>query len=323
MSELAASSGTATTLEADPLTRRQKILRALGWLALGLGSLIFFSILKLPEARLKAYLHGQIASQLAAQGIGFSASSSNLSILLGLQYELEGVTLTFPPPALPVKIDSLSVSPSLTSLILGKPGGSISIEQGDSSIDGSFGARLSGGNLNAVSLDLDFAKVNLARLGVFAAGGLQGSAVLDGNVDVSVDWNELKASKGTISLKLNKGVIEAQTIMGFPIPRLVISEGKLEAEIQGEAVKVKELKLGKSGSQDDLIAALNGVLTLNRSFLNSAIDLTANLSISESLNKSFALLGALLAAGKQKDGSYSYKLSGSLSAPFPTPIPAQ
>jgi type II secretion system protein N len=279
--------------------------------------------LKLPEARIKAYVHGMIASQLANQGITFTASSSSISILLGLRYKIQDATLAFPPPAQPVKLDRITVSPSLLALVTGKMGGSLSIEQGDSEIGGNFAAKVSGNSLSYLQLDMDLEKVNLGRLGLLAAAGVQGSGVLDGTVDVSVDWNDLKSSKGTVSLKLSKGVIDAQTIYGFSIPRLTFSEGRLEAEIQGDRVQLKELKLGKPGTQDDLTASINGTVGLNRNILAANVDLTANLTVSENLNKSFALLGALLAPGKQKDGSYTYKLTGNLAAPFPTPVPAQ
>jgi type II secretion system protein N len=319
MSTAVTEEGTQATAE----TRAKRILRHSKWVALGLGSLLFFSILKLPEARLKAYLQGVIASQLAAQGITFTASNSSISILFGLKYRLEGVTLTFPPPAQPVKLDEVAVSPSLLKLVTGKFGGSIVIEQGDTEIDGTFAAKVAGNALSYFSVDLDLEKANIGRLGLLAAAGLQGTGLIDGSVDVTLDWSDLKASKGTVSLKISKAAIDAQSIYGFSIPRLTFTDGKIEAEVQGETVRIKELKLGKPGSTDDLVASVTGTATLNRVVMSSVVDLTANLIVSENLNKSFSLIGALLAPGKQKDGSYTYKLTGNLSAPFPTPVPAQ
>ncbi len=304
------------------MSSSRKWLRGVSWTALAVGSLLFFSILKLPDARLKAYIHGVIAAQLGAQGITFTATESALGLLLGPRYTLRGVTLEFPPPRAAVKLDELTVKPSLLATLLGKAGGSISLVQGDSSLSGTVYTRFSGRPWYQV--DLDFERLNLGRLGVFsAAAGVQASALLNGSLAGTFDLDNLKDSQGKVDLQITKCVIDAQNIQGFAVPRLSISESRVEASIQGDQVAFKTLKIGKAGSADDLIATLTGKATLNRFLASSSLDLTANFSVSQNIQKSFAILDALLAPGKQADGSYSYKLGGAVNALFPTPIPAK
>ena len=50
------------------------------------------------------------------------------------------------------------------------------------------------------------------------------------------------------------------------------------------------------------------------------LDVTAQFSLSADVLKSFAILDAIMAAAKQGDGSYKYKLSGSITSPYPAPI---
>jgi type II secretion system protein N len=297
--------------------------RRLAWSSFALGALLFFTLLKLPEARLTAYLTGLLSAELGKRGVTLTASETDLGLLLGLRFSLQGVTLTFPPPLAPLKIDEITLRPSLLGLLRGRAGASLEIEAGKAQVTGTVSSGLSPSSAR-YQLDLELENIDLAKTGLLAlAAGVQASGTLNGSIDLTLDLAKLSESQGTIDLTLSKGALEAQTIQGFPVPRIGLSEVRLLAEIEGEQLKFKTAKIGKLDAGDDLIATLTGGLKLNRFLESSTLNVTANFSVSEAVMKAFPILNALLAAGKQGDGSFTYQLAGSLNAPLPTPVAAK
>src|SRR5207245_1415419 len=98
----------------------------------------FFTLVKLPEDRIKSYLNEKIASSLSQSHLTFSVSESQLSILFGISYLMKDVTLGIPSSAIPLRIEQLTFSPSLISLITGRYGGNIKIKNGDGILKASF-----------------------------------------------------------------------------------------------------------------------------------------------------------------------------------------
>ncbi|MFZ9596514.1 MAG: hypothetical protein ACO3A2_10605 [Bdellovibrionia bacterium] len=81
-----------------PASRSQQLLRRLGWSAFGLFCLICFTLLKLPEDRVKNWVEGTISAQLAEKRVRFTAKEGHLSLFFGLSYTMKEVDLFFPPP---------------------------------------------------------------------------------------------------------------------------------------------------------------------------------------------------------------------------------
>lgn len=297
--------------------KSRKTLRIVGWVLYTLFCLILFTIIKLPEDRIKSYVESMISSQLNPKGIRFTANENHLSFFFGLSYTMKGVTLTFPPPTPPTKIDEIQVSPSLLSLILGRIGGSVSIEQGDGVLKSSFSIKDTKGSLSFKAKKLDLGKLGLVPL----LAGIQASGILEGNGSLTGDFASPTTLEGDISLQLNKIQIDQQSVYGFTIPKLTVSEGTSEIEVSKSKATIKTLRLGKPGlASDDIQGNLTGDIILAKDWERSTVNLKIRFSLSESFMKSFVLLDAILSAGKQADGSYGFTLTGPLTAPFPTPL---
>lgn len=317
------------------VSRAQKLLRGLGWTLFGLFCLILFTVLKLPEIRIKNYLQGMISSTLATQGMTFSAAETDLSMGFGISYEMKDVTLNPPPPQPSVKIEQIKVSPALLSLLLGKAGGSVKIKNGDGdlkaafSMSGALGAAMGSGGPREFSTSYELKDMNLGKLGVLAlAAGIQGSVVASGDGSIAGDLNSPQTWNGTTRLNLSRIVIEQQTlnISGMPIsvPRLTISEGQIEVAFNQGKATVRSLKLGKPGNaNDDIIATITGDILLGKQWQSSTLNLRTRFNFSQKILKSFVLIDALLGAGKQGDGGYAFNLTGPILAPNPSPIPGQ
>jgi hypothetical protein len=113
--------------------------------------------------------------------------------------------------------------------------------------------------------------------------------------------------------------IAAQTLYGFNIPQLKISEAQFEVKIDKGKAAIQLGKIGKKGSADDLTADLTGDLSLSPRVLNSRMNVKAHFWLSENVKRAFVLLDAILAQGKQPDGSFVYTLTGQLTSPVPLP----
>ena len=299
-----------------PPSRAKRILKRIGWTSLGLFLLIFFTLSKLPEEPIRNYVQASISSALSDKGMTFTAGESSLSFWLGISYTMNNVSLQGPALQTPVHIDRLTISPSLFPLLFGRTTGRFDVRNGDGKLSGSVSIKNTQFAFAFSSKDMD-----LGKLGVLPAlAQISGSGVLNGDGSVRGDTANGTATAGEVHMNLNKVVIEAQSIMGFSVPRLSISEGKADITIDGGKARITTLRLGKPGnSADDIQADVSGDVTLAKQLEASTLNLKTHFSLSQNVLKAFVLLDALLSPGKLPDGSYSFNLTGPLSSPNPLP----
>lgn len=311
-----ANIGTQPGIQAEaapPLSRAQKTLRALGWTGLGVFLLVLFTLMKLPEIRLKNYIQGTLSNSLASQGMSFSAKSASLSILFGVSYTMKDVTITPRPPELPIKIDELELSPAFLPLLTGKLGGNLELKQGDGELKASFAFRGGEG-----SVSFSGKQLNLGRLGVLAAyAKVKGGATVDGAGSVAGDFSVPSTWNGLLKLKLSKVNLDAQSIQGIALPAIGIGDGNIDISIGGGKAAIKDFKLGKAA--DDLMATVTGDVALGPNMDASALNLKSRFKFSPKVAQALPALDMILSQGKQADGFYAFNISGSISSPMPSP----
>jgi type II secretion system protein N len=299
-----------------PRSKLSRGLRAAGWVFFGLFCLTVFTLLKLPDDRIKAYVQGMVAAQLAPKGISFTAEKGYISIGWGISYVMKDVTFNFPPPQPPAKLDKITVTPSLTPMILGYQGGSFTLTQGDSKLSGSFSMK--GPQL---SVSLDAKQVDLAKTGALTlAGGIKGAGIVSGSLSFSGDSTIPSTLSGEADLTLSKVVLDPQTVVIINIPRVAISEAKIELAADKGKATIKSLRVGKPGSADDLQGSATGDIMLGRNWDSSTLNAKVNVKLSDALTKSLFFVEGFLGPGKQGDGSYSFTLTGPVTAPNAVPI---
>jgi type II secretion system protein N len=312
----AMGAGTAPGADAPPPESKLKRgLRTAGWIVFGLFCLIVFTLLKLPGDRIQAYVQGMISAQLAPRGIGFTAEKGYISIGWGVSYVMKDITLTPPPPYPPAKLDKVAVTPSILPMILGYQGGSFALIQGDSKLTGSFSMKGP-----SVSASFDAKGLDLGKTGALALLGVKAGGIVTGKASFSGDLSVPSTLNGDVNLSLSKVVLDPQTLVFVNIPRVAISEGKIEVTADRGKATIKSVRLGKPGSADDLQGTLSGDIMLGRNWDSSTLNAKANFKLSEPLMKSLILLDAFLGPGKQGDGSYSLTLTGPLTAPNAVPM---
>ncbi len=301
----------------------KKVLKQVGWIVFTGFCLIFFSLMKLPEDRLKNYLDGQISSLLSQQEISFFSKESHLSFLWGVSYTLKGVTLHFPPPTPSVEIDQITVSPSLISLILGRISGKFELKKEEGFLSGGISVRG-----NQISLSCEAKKFDLGKSGLLSAlSAASVTGIVDGKGSASGDLNVPSSWESEAQLQVSAITVGPQLIAGFSLPKISISEGMIDFSLNRGKAKIQTLRLGRSGNTtskpvpvDDIQGTLSGEILLNQQWTSSTLNLQTRFSLSETILKSLVLLEMILSPGKQEDGSFGYRLTGTLESPIPSPL---
>jgi type II secretion system protein N len=280
-----------------------------------------FTVLKIPEHRHKNFSQGSIAAALSSKGVTFTAAESSISFLFGVTYEMKDVTLNPPPPQPSVRIDRIRVSPSLFSLLVGRIGGTVRLEQGDGSLKGTFAMKSPQSGSGEFSFSFQTKDLNLGRLAVLPiAAGIQGGMVVSGEGSISGDLQQPSTLNGELKLQLSRVVLAQQAVMGFSIPRVAIADGAVEIGFAQSKAAFKTFRLGKPGGADDLHANVTGEVVLGNRWDTSNLNVKAKFGLSQAAAKSFGFFLTLLDAGKQADGTYAYSITGPVRSPVPAPI---
>jgi type II secretion system protein N len=318
--ETATTHKTTTMISVTP--KAQSVMRWLGWSFTVLLFLVLFTFIKLPQTRIKNLIHGSISTALAEKNITFTSGESRLSVGLGITYTMNDVTLNLPKPQPKVHIDRIEVSPVLLPMIMGKMGAKVRLYQGDASLKTSFSTSRGATDIgDEFSISFIVNDIDLGKTGVLQiASGLSGSATVNGEGSVSGNISNPSSLSGAVQLRLKKLSLDPQTIKSFSVPKLSISEANINLVIQEGKATLQALNLGKPESLDDIIATVSGDVQLAKQWDSSTINLKTRFSFSPDVQKAFVLLDALLAPGKQPDGTYAYNLSGSLYSPIPNPV---
>lgn len=277
----------------------------------------FFLVMKLPEARIQNYIIAQIRIITQAQGFLFSAEKVGIGVFLGPALKMKNVVLTAIDNERQVlKVPYLKIKPKLLSLLSATKKVGIAAELLDGEISGTIGASPTGSiyvNLDLDSLNLSSTTILRKFLPFEARGKVSGRIQLDFNAE------NVQKSDGAINLKIEKLELPAQQISGFNLPKISISESKIDVTITNGRIAIREFQVGKEGSSDDLIGKISGEGTLNRMLDRSTINAKAVFTLSQGIKQSFPFIESLLASAKTPDHKYAYRITGPLTALEPVP----
>jgi len=130
--------------------------------------LVVFTLVKVPQPKIHAWVLGTINQQLTPMGIQVSADEGHIQLGLGLKYEMTGVRLTKAISQKSLRLSRLEVAPSLLPLLEGKLGGGFRIE--DESSGSISGTVLTKSEDFEAKIDIE--NLDLGKMGIlpFAAG---------------------------------------------------------------------------------------------------------------------------------------------------------
>ena len=160
------------------LQRFLKLWKYWPWILLGSAALVFFTILKVPDAKLKGLIQGHLNQALYQSGISMTAAESNLSFIFGPRYTMKQVQVRWTPDSPPVVFDEIRVAPSVWSLMLGRLSGkaTITAQKGTLTVSG----HLTGNRFGA---DLAFHSMDIGKAGLLKAlAKIEATALVDGDL---------------------------------------------------------------------------------------------------------------------------------------------
>ncbi|MBI3558616.1 MAG: type II secretion system protein GspN [Deltaproteobacteria bacterium] len=296
---------------ADTDTGITKLQRT-GIILFAIASFFFFVVMKLPEARIQNLIIAHIRIIAQEQGFLFSAEKVHVGLLFGPSLKMYNVELkSLENESQVLKIAYLKVRPRLLSLVSSVKKVGVTAEMLDGELSGTVGGSTTGSmavDLSIDAIDLGASQIMKRFLPVEVSGKINGSIRLD------LDSENTAKSEGAIKLSIDKLAMPPQAVSGFNLPKINISESKINLGISGGQLTITQFDLGKDIKTDDLVGKLTGSGVLNRYLDRSTIKATAIFSLSQGVKTSFPLLNALLSSALTSDGKYAYKFSGSLSA---------
>ncbi len=304
-----------STEDQDTRSTAKKVFSFAAWSIFALICLIFFTVIKVPQAKIHNYVVGMLNQQLAPSLIQFSADEGQINIGLGVSYVMSGVKLTKTDSGKVLRLHQIEVSPSLIALAQGRLGSHFTIEEGSGRLTGHFYTQ-------GEEMDAEFETdgINLGKIGVLPfSAGMEGTAEVKGSVKIQGNMRSMSSLNGSVQLNLAKIVIDQQAFKGFNLPRLAVADGIVQIDLQSGKALFRSVRLGKAGGSDDLFTSFEGDIKLGRTAEASELNLKGKLGFSKTVLNSFVLLDALLGSMKTPDGTYAFKLVGPAMGTMPIP----
>lgn len=264
-------------------------------LCLMLGYLLFF-----PAEALRQRLETEVATRTQTD---FTVRSLHLGLPLSLQ--LGDVRLQGGRNRLPeLRLDSLTVSPGWLSLVTGDPG----VVVKGALYGGEMDLALSrSGSLEGEILDLKLEKLPaLHQIDL----PLALSGLLD--AEVAAPTSPLQPKTVTrLELRLRQAALTGLGSLGISGDRVVIGDVLAQGELQGRKLSLGVLK----ASGGDLEIDAEGDLLLGASAARSRLNLQVGLRPGAGLDPTLKDLLSLTGVKQAGDGSYRFRLSGTLARP--------
>jgi type II secretion system protein N len=310
MSEIMAS-GPAET---DPATQRSSgkgIWKILALSSAFVALIVFLTILKMPRARMTDLLQGYIQTALDPSGIYIRSLDRTLLFFPSLRYRLDHPVIELSEQT-QIELDDLEIRPSLLKLFTGSVGGQALLHQGkgDLAVDTAL-------RKNSITLEMLMNEIDLGKIGLFSFAGIKGGGSLNGKILLDGSPADFTAMNGTLDLKMKNVNLEEQSIYGFKIPPVLLSDGTIAADLKGGKLSLRNVALGRQN--DDLAITASGDVTLNRNLNSSLLNLRVTIALSDKLKSAFSFIDMVLSGSKQKDGKYAFKLTGPMAQPTMVP----
>ncbi len=275
----------------DYLRSAQEIRKPLLYTALAFVLFLMFLVAEFPYG-------DAISSLLAPSGLRLDYQDQHLNLPFGARLDevrlryadgsASGSTLAESP--------NVTVSPTLGSLLLGRPGVRIVATLRDGWLRVTLSE--SGGVTNISFTASDVALASFAALSRFAKGNLSGAG------SIEIDDAKILAGKGVVKLSGKRLALR----LGPALPSLELDDATASLKMDQGVVAIEKLE----GHSRDFSVSASGTVQLAPSILQSIADLSLTLEPTPSGSRRF---GALLKLLPHPPGSQPYTVHGPLMLP--------
>jgi len=289
--------------ESPGVLRKKKILKALSYFVFFFISLVFFTVLKIPDSAIANFLLNYANTNSASYSFQAEKVSFRFFPYPHLEVDKLGMEPRFPGAGLPLTFDQVRVYPNP---LLGL-GINFSADAYKSTLTGA---------VSMSSFKLAGENLDLGKLTPLAQAGLDIKGLISTlYVEVATQNQRIATASGDIRIQGINFIFDA-TSFGLPVVLPILNLGDLE--VQGTAsqgqVRLEKFKVGSPGKDLELQIA-SGTIMLSDVIINTRYDLHVLIKPSATLEKAVPLLPSMLSsmATKRADGFFGIKLAGTLA----------
>lgn len=297
------------------------------WILTGLGSMLFGLLVFVvglhvnfpSEAVLERARLG--VEDATGQAWTFDADSIGLYRLSGIDAENVVLYKITPPTrrqkrdnpdamgtAVPsARLDALAARIQLLPLLSGTVAVAFDADVFDGEIEGVVSEAETGRDIDLDISDLDMSRVPIEGddWSVDTAGRLQMA------LELALDSDELKKSKGQLSLQIDDFAITGAQAMGMDLGATKFSEAELQVDISKGRAKIKQ----GSFKSDLMEATLGGYAQVSSAQIEKwRLQVEVKMTLADEFD-SFAKLAPPLKNARTDDGVYHFKCTGTLGSP--------
>lgn len=283
--------------------RRKKLLKGLAYAIFFLASLIFFTVVKIPNSAVANFVLNH--ANASSTAFNFQAEKLGIRFFPFPHLDVGNLSLEprFPGAGVPLFFDQLKIYPNP---LLGL-GATFRADAYKSTVHGA----VSPSSLKIESENLDLIRITpLSEIGIDLKGLINALYL-----QLSVQNQRISTASGNIRIT-GKNFIFDPTNFGLPVPLPALNLGDLDlqATATNGQVRIDKLKIGSPG-KDLEVQVPNGSFTLNDVILNTRFELLLIVKPSPALEKAVPMLPPMLAtmATKRPDGFFGIRLAGTLN----------
>jgi len=263
--------------------------------------LLFFAgtvLVLFPQAPLKAY-----AIAMIQQRTGQDVSIGELSFSPFLRLEAKQIAWQPPVSHMPrLLVDRLTLSPQILSLLGKVPACLFRAAVADGAVEGRFDRE---GSLEATLFQVHIAPFFAADFPFPASGSIDGSIAAEKR-------GAAGAESAAFDLQLTDLQVRGMGVLGLQKGDLSLGRLLLQGKMTGKNVNIEELR----NEGGDLALSVHGIVLLDpipdRCRLSLEIELRPGAALTQSLKDLMQLVGLKAAS----DGSYRFRLAGTLAKPI-------
>ena len=273
----------------------------LGYLIFIIATLVFFLYVTFPWDLLKERLLYEMSRQ---SSYAFKVQDSSPLFPAGLR--LSGLQISDPmkPDDKPLtRIDRLTLRVSPSDFLWGRLTSSFEAEAFGGQVLGTFGE-----SSRKKELDAEWKKVDLVPLKDF--GKLP--VTLAGTLSGKGHWTASpQGTTGSLRMTVEKGRIKDLNVKGFPLPELIFDTIQGAADVKGNVLTLKEVKL----RGDDLKGTIKGEITFEKPGASSTLNLQFRLHLSDRARAPYQGFLSMVEKSRDKEGYYNFSLKGTFKEP--------
>ena len=288
--------------------KKDKILKAAGYVCFFMFFFIFFLYLSFPYDALKDRM---LQSFQGNSAFKLEMDSFSPSLITGAEGKgVRIVTVSNGKPLIVAKLDRAKMRIKILPLILGRVRISFNVDAYRGNLQGQWSKSGKISEMNVAFSNLDMGLYDFSQT-LASVGDVKLLGILGGSVKGHFDSVDPNASTASVELDFKNLKMAPSTISGMPIPELAFQPAAVKMEMSKRGLNVTQGTL----KGDQMEAELSGRMTVRDDFQNSNLNFNLKFKPSEELEKQFGPYLGMVNKKPDRTGYYRTNLVGTIASP--------